>query len=77
MYKLTLAAKNDLTGIVNTILYSRMQMDDFAKRGQWERYHKARGDFNQAIVDLNDRFNVETIIHRAIKEEIKRNVSTN
>jgi len=54
-----------------------MQMDDFAKRGQWKRYHKARGDFNQAIVDLNDKFNVETIIHRAIKEEIKRNVSTN
>ena len=77
MYKLTLAAKDDLTVIVNTILYSRMQMDDFAKRGQWKRYHKARGDFNQAIVDLNDKFNVETIIHRAIKEEIKRNVSTN
>ena len=77
MYKLTLAAKDDLTVIVNTILYSRMQMDDFAKRGQWKRYHKARGDFNQAIVDLYDKFNVETIIHRAIKEEIKRNVSTN
>jgi hypothetical protein len=74
MYKLTLAAKNDLTGIVNTILYSRMQMDDFSKRSQWKRYNKARGDFNQAIVDLNDKFNVETIIHRAIKEEIKRNV---
>lgn len=77
MYSLTKAAKNDLTGIVNTILYSRMQMDDFAKRGQWKRYHKARSAFNQAIVDLNDRFNVETIIHRAIKEEIKQNVSTN
>ena len=77
MYKLTPAAKDDLTGIVNTILYSRMQMDDFAKRGQWKRYHKARSAFNQAIVDLNDRFDVETIIHRSIKEEMKRNVSTN
>ena len=77
MYKLTLAAKDDLTGIVNTILYSRMQMDDFARRSQWKRYHKARDEFNQAIVDLNDKFNVETIIHRAIKEEIKQNVSTN
>ena len=77
MYKLTPAAKDDLTGIVNTILYSRMQMDDFARRGQWKKYHKARGDFNQALVDLNNKFNVETIIHKAIKEEIKQNVSTN
>ena len=74
MYKLTPAAKDDLTGIVNTILYSRMQMDDFARRGQWRKYHKARGDFNQALVDLNNKFNVETIIHKAIKEEMKRNV---
>ena len=77
MYSLTKAAKDDLTGIVNTILYARMQMDDFARRSQWKRYHKARDEFNQAIVDLNDKFNVETIIHRAIKEEIKQNVSTN
>jgi len=77
MYSLTKAAEDDLTGIVNTILYARMQMDDFARRSQWKRYHKARDEFNQAIVDLNDKFNVETIIHRAIKEEIKQNVSTN
>ena len=74
MYKLTQAAKDDLTGIVNTILYSRMQMDDFARRGQWKKYRKARGDFNQSLVDLNKKFNIETIIHRAIKEEMKRNV---
>lgn len=74
MYNLTKAAKNDLTSIVNTILYSKMQMDDFARRDQWKRYHKARGEFNQAIVDLNNKFNVETIIHQRIKEEIKRNV---
>ena len=72
MYNLTKAAKNDLTSIVNTILYSKMQMDDFARRDQWKRYHKARGEFNQAIVDLNNKFNVETIIHQRIKEEIKQ-----
>ena len=77
MYSLTKAAKDDLTGIVNTILYARMQMDDFARRSQWKRYHKARDNFNQAIVDLNDRFNVETIIHKRVNEEMKQNVSTN
>jgi len=77
MYSLTKAAKDDLTGIVNTILYARMQMDDFARRSQWKRYHKARDNFNQAIVDLNDKFNVETIIHKRVNEEMKQNVSTN
>jgi len=77
MYSLTEAAKDDLTGIVNTMLYARMQMDDFAKRSQWNRYHKARDNFNQAIVDLNNKFNVETIIHKQVNEEIKQNVSTN
>ena len=77
MHSMTKIAREDLTKVVNTILYSKMKMDDFARRGQWKRYHKARDAFNQAILDLNDRFQVETIIHRAIKEEIKRNVSTN
>ena len=77
MHSLTKIAREDLTKVVNTILYARMQMDDFARRGQWKRYHKARDAFNQAILDLNDRFQVETIIHRQINEEMKQNVSTN
>ena len=74
MYKLKPDAKEDLTNIINTIIFSQDLMDDFARRGQWKKYHKARGDFNQALVDLNNKFNVETIIHKAIKEEIKQNV---
>ena len=77
MHSLTKIARADLTKVVNTILYARMQMDDFARRGQWKRYHKARDAFNQAILDLNDRFQVETIIHKRVNEEAKQNVSTN
>lgn len=77
MHSLTKIAREDLTKVVNTILYARMQMDDFAKRGEWKRYHKARDNFNQAIVDLNNKFQVETIIHKRVNEEMKKNVSTN
>ena len=77
MHSLTKIARADLTKVVNTILYARMQMDDFARRGQWKRYHKARDAFNQAILDLNDRFQVETIIHRQINELIVEDQNQN
>ena len=77
MYKLSQAAKDDLTRIVNTIIYSKTHMEDFASRNQWKKYRKARDDFNWAVIDLSKRFDVETVFHKAIKEEMKQNVSTN
>ena len=77
MYKLTQAAKNDLTNIINTILFSQDVMDDCARRGQWKRYHKVRDEFHQAILDLYNDFQIETFSLDHVKKEIKRNVSTN
>ena len=77
MYKLSQAAKDDLTRIVNTIIYSKTHMEDFASRNQWKKFRKARDEFNWAVDDLRKRFDVETVFHKAIKEEINRNVSTN
>ena len=74
MYKLTPAAKEDLTNIINTIIFSQDLMDDFARRGQWKKYHSVRDDFHQAILDLYNDFEIETFSLDHVKKEIKQDV---
>ena len=70
MYSLSKNGKVTLTGIVNTILYCQINLNDAAQKSEWKRYNNTRKDLYKAILKLQRDFGVETIGSKAAKENI-------
>jgi hypothetical protein len=70
MYSLSKNGKETLTGIVNTILYCQINLNDAAQKSEWKRYNNTRKDLYKAILKLQKDFGVETIGSKAAKENI-------
>lgn len=70
MYSLSKNGKETLTGIVNTILYCQINLNDAAQKSEWKRYNNTRKDLYKAILKLQRDFGVETIGSKAAKENI-------
>jgi hypothetical protein len=70
MYSLSKNGKETLTGIVNTILYCQINLNDAAQKSEWKRYNTTRKDLYKAILRLKDEFGVETIGSKAAKENL-------
>ena len=68
MYSLSEKGKETLTGIVNTILYCQINLNDAAQKDEWKRYSKTRSDLYKVILKLEKDFGVESIGYKAAKE---------